>query len=210
MLEVDQNILKRLPPPFEQIRRYVLKRTDVILARSPEAESVVRACGFGGPVLPIGYGVDQDMFPPCNVPSGSTTWTTVAAWLRRAPLRRKGPQDDALEAISLAKCPIDFAIMGEGPYEGRLRQRIDELGLAGRVSIEGWKGLDAVANFFRGLDASLLLSRATPSWKEQFGRTINRVAKLRCARDRLLVRCHSRCHRLWRLDRWRARSHRSC
>ena len=48
VLEVDQNILKRLPPPFEAIRKFVLHRTDHILARSPDAAAVVRAKGYSG------------------------------------------------------------------------------------------------------------------------------------------------------------------
>ena len=59
VIEADQNILKRLPPPFETIRRFVLRRTGLVLSRSPDATAVVRACGFAGPVRPIGYGVDQ-------------------------------------------------------------------------------------------------------------------------------------------------------
>ncbi len=62
VLEVDQNILKRLPPPFEAIRRYVLRRTDLVLSRSPDATAVVRACDYEGPARPIGYGVDQAVF----------------------------------------------------------------------------------------------------------------------------------------------------
>ena len=60
VIEADQNILKRLPPPFETIRRFVLRRTSLVLSRSPDATAVVRACGFKGPVRPIGYGVDRD------------------------------------------------------------------------------------------------------------------------------------------------------
>ena len=44
VLEVDQNILKRLPPPFEAIRRYVLRATDHILSRRPDATAVGRPC----------------------------------------------------------------------------------------------------------------------------------------------------------------------
>ena len=43
VLEVDQNILKRLPPPFEAIRKYVLRHTDHVLSRSPDATDG-RAC----------------------------------------------------------------------------------------------------------------------------------------------------------------------
>src|SRR5262249_35561125 len=64
VLEVDQNILKRLPPPFESIRKHVLARTDHVLSRSPDATAVVRARGYAGPVTPIGYGVDLSTFTP--------------------------------------------------------------------------------------------------------------------------------------------------
>lgn len=170
VLEVDQNILKRLPPPFEQIRRYVLERTDAILVRSPQAESVVRACGFTGPTFPIGYGVDQNLFRPAARPLQRDGNTLRAGYVGRL-CEEKG-LDDALDALALAKCPVELAIMGEGPYEEYLRQRIVDLGLSGRVSIQGWSVLPEVANFIQGLDVSLLLSRATKSWKEQFGRTI--------------------------------------
>lgn len=170
VLEVDQNILKRLPPPFEAIRRYVLKRTDVILARSPEAEQVVRACGFDGPVLPIGYGIDQDLFRPAGHPQPLTGRPLRAGYIGRFS-EEKG-LDELLEAIAAAQCPVELAIMGEGPTEPHLRRRIAELGLARRVSIEGWKGLAEVARLLQRLDVSVLLSRTTPAWKEQFGRTI--------------------------------------
>lgn len=64
VLEVEQNILRRLPPPFEKIRRYVLRQTDVVLSRSTEATVVARASGFTGPVMSLGYGVDQSTFFP--------------------------------------------------------------------------------------------------------------------------------------------------
>ena len=59
VLEVDQNIVKRLPPPFETIRRHVLRHTDLVLARSNDAVVVVRAAGYQGPTELIGYGVDR-------------------------------------------------------------------------------------------------------------------------------------------------------
>lgn len=171
VLEVDQNILKSLPPPFQQIRRYVLQRTDVILARSHEAESVVRECGFRGPVFPIGYGVDQHLFhPPVDRHDKKRGEVLRIGYVGRV-CEEKG-LDDALDAVATAQCKAELVIMGEGPYEARIRERIGELGLADRVTIEGWRGLDAVADVFRGLDVSVLLSRATSSWKEQFGRTI--------------------------------------
>ena len=172
VMEVDQNILKRLPPPFEFIRKQVLTNTDHVLSRSPDATAVVRAKNYAGPVTPIGYGVDQCNFSPLP-PSASTI-------ARDGPLRigyvgrlvdEKG-LDDALNAIARTTTPISLAIMGEGPHEGKLRQRADELGLTARVTFQGWASPAEVATFLRSLDVLVLLTRTTRSVREQFGRVI--------------------------------------
>jgi glycosyltransferase involved in cell wall biosynthesis len=62
--------------------------------------------------------------------------------------------------------------MGEGPYESRLRKRVDGLGLERRVTFRGWGPPSEVADFVRSLDALILLTRTTPHVKEQFGRVI--------------------------------------
>ncbi|EJW11498.1 Poly(glycerol-phosphate) alpha-glucosyltransferase [Rhodovulum sp. PH10] len=172
VLEVDQNILKRLPPPFEAIRRFVLRRTDHILSRSPDATAVVRACGYAGPVTPIGYGVDQDTFRPTAAP--------------RAHEREPGPLtlgyvgrvvvekglDDALDAMAKARTRARLVIMGEGPHLPALQARAAALGLSDRVSFERWGTPNDVAAFIQTLDALVLLTRTTEHVKEQFGRVI--------------------------------------
>jgi glycosyltransferase involved in cell wall biosynthesis len=172
VLEVDQNIEKRLPPPFETIRRYVLQRTDLILSRSPDATAVARAAGFKGVARPIGYGVDRDTFTP-GVQS-------------RAPRRPDAPLrigyvgrlvqekglDDALAAMKRARAPITLHIMGEGPYKQQLQDRVRALDLETRVSFQSWGSHLDVARFLREQDVSLLLTWTTPSVKEQFGRSI--------------------------------------
>jgi glycosyltransferase involved in cell wall biosynthesis len=67
---------------------------------------------------------------------------------------------------------VSLAIMGEGPHEERLRQRIGELGLADRVTMRGWGTPSDVAAFLRSLDVMILLTRTTRSVREQFGRVI--------------------------------------
>lgn len=172
VMEVDQNILKRLPPPFEAIRRRVLRRTDHVLSRSPDATAVVRASGYRGPVTAIGYGVDQDTFQPAGEPhvKGMERRGLRIGYVGRI-VEEKG-LDDALDAMARARSPVSLAIMGEGPHERRLRERIDELGLAGRVSFQGWGPATAVARFLRNIDVLILLTRTTKSVREQFGRVI--------------------------------------
>ena len=168
VLEVDQNILKRLPPPFEGLRRYVLRNTDHILSRSPDATDVVRANGYAGQVSMIGYGVDLQTFRP-----GATM--LHAKGLRLGYVGRLVAEkglDDALDALARVPDDVSLSIMGEGPYEHDLRRRIEELGLGTRVTIQGWSTPQAVADFIRTLDALILLTRTTPVVKEQFGRVL--------------------------------------
>ncbi|MDB5500313.1 MAG: glycosyl transferase, group 1 [Tardiphaga sp.] len=172
VMEVDQNILKRLPPPFEWIRKQVLRNTDHVLSRSPDATAVVRARGYLGPVSRIGYGVDLSNFHPGVEPAiPRTTWPDFRIGYVGRLVEEKG-LDDALEAMMLTAMPVSLAIMGEGPYAERLRQRVAELGLSDRVSFRGWGTPADVAAFLRSLDATVLLTRTTRSVREQFGRVI--------------------------------------
>ncbi|WP_051949210.1 glycosyltransferase [Methylosinus sp. PW1] len=169
VLEVDQNILKTLPPPFETIRRFVLKKCAHILARSPDAEAVVRAGGYEGPVTMIGYGVDQDCFRPDRVapPRGAGVRIGYVGRL----VEEKG-LDDVLDAIARAEARVDLDLIGAGPHEGKLRARVERLGLVERVSFRDWAPPHEVAQFMRGLDALILFTRTTPRVREQFGRVI--------------------------------------
>jgi glycosyltransferase involved in cell wall biosynthesis len=172
VMEIDQNILRRLPPPFEAIRKQVLRHTDHLLSRSPDATTVVRARGYAGLVTPIGYGVDQTTFfpsaGPTTAPQGNRAFRI--GYVGRL-VEEKG-LDDALESMARNAAPVSLAIMGEGPHESRLRQRVREIGLSDRVTFQGWGRPAGVAAFLRSLDALVLLTRTTRTVREQFGRVI--------------------------------------
>lgn len=170
VLEVDQNILKRLPPPFEAIRRYVLARTAVVLVRSPDAEAVVRACGFRGPVMEIGYGVDTATFAPRPAALPQPQGDLMLSYAGRL-IEEKG-LDDVLLAMSRARARVRLAIRGEGPHGTHLRTRVRELGLESAVSFTGWAKPADVADTYRDSHVSVLLTRTTGQVKEQFGRAI--------------------------------------
>lgn len=178
VLEVDQNLLKRLPPPFEAARRWVLSQTDLLLARNAEAEAVCRACGYDGPSMPIGYGVDQTRFRPMDRAGSRAAFGLsgfVLGYVGRL-VEEKG-LDDALDALALTRhtgCApaVTLAIMGEGPHEAALRSRAEKLGVASRVRFLPWGNPERVALFLNALDALALLTRTTRDVREQFGRVI--------------------------------------
>ncbi|PWB88661.1 glycosyltransferase [Methylosinus sporium] len=169
VLEVDQNILKTLPPPFETIRRFVLRKCAHILARSQDAEAVVRACGYEGPVTMIGYGVDQECFRPDGpaAPQGAGLRIGYVGRL----VEEKG-LDDVLDALAQTRSMVSLGLIGAGPHGSKLRARVERLRLGDRVSFRDWAAPQEVAQFMRGLDALVLLTRTTPHVREQFGRVI--------------------------------------
>lgn len=169
ILEVDQNILKTLPAPFETIRRFVLKKCAHVLARSPDAEAVVRASGYDGPVSMIGYGVDQHCFRPDGraAPRGEGLRIGYVGKL----VEEKG-LDDVLDALARTQSMVSLALIGAGPHGVKLRARVERLGLTDRVSFRDWAAPHEVAEFMRGLDALVLFTRTTPHVREQFGRVI--------------------------------------
>jgi glycosyltransferase involved in cell wall biosynthesis len=173
VLEVEQNILKRLPPPFEQIRGYVLRNTDYLLARSAEALAVVRRKGYAGRASLINHVLDQTIFVPRSATStpirGAGEELTIG-YVGRLVVE-KG-LDDVLDAISICAKPARLRIMGDGPYRDRLLARVRELNLGDRVSFLQWSEPRGVAEFIKSLDVLVLMTRTTKAVKEQFGRVI--------------------------------------
>lgn len=170
VLEVDQNIMKKLPLPFEKLRRFILKRTDIVLARSNHAEEVVRACGYTGPAMPIGYGLDDTTFKPAETPSAREPGALRLGYCGRLVVE-KG-LDEALDALAKLPESVTLALKGEGDHEPALRAKVVALGLQKRVTFEGWGKPADVAAFYHRIDISILLTRTTAHVREQFGRAI--------------------------------------
>ena len=169
VLEIDQNLHKRLPAPFEQIRRRVLRQTSHVLGRSENAIQVVRACGYDGPASRIGYGVDRSVFRPLEHPARSPAPEGLTVGYVGRLIEEKGV-GDLIEAVSRAAAPVRLAIMGEGPFRASLVAQAAALGV--RVRFLPWGSPEEVAAFMGGLDVLALLTRTTSTVQEQFGRVI--------------------------------------
>lgn len=174
VLETEQNILRRLPPPFEQIRRLTLRRADLLVTRQAEAEAVSRACGFKGPARCVRYGVDPAIFHPGAAPAqpdGPRLHEGLTLGYVGRMIRDKG-LFDILDALAAGPGDVRLTLVGTGPDCAELQTRVESLGLSGRVRVMDPRPPGEIAAFMRGLDALLLMSRTTPTWKEQFGRVI--------------------------------------
>jgi len=173
VLEVDQNLLKRLPMPFEQIRRTVLHQTSFVLGRSDDALRVVRACGYNGPSARVGYGVDPAVFRPADRDAARAMlgFSHFTVGYAGRLIEEKGV-GDLIEAVGQAAMPLTLAIIGEGPHREALLARAAALGLSDRLRLVPWGAPHEVARFMGGLDVLALLTRTTDRVREQFGRVI--------------------------------------
>jgi glycosyltransferase involved in cell wall biosynthesis len=176
LLETDQNILRKLPPPFQQMRRHMLKETDLLIGRCDEALDVSKACGYVGPTQIVEYGVDRTNFKSEGRWAARKELNVSDDVLNICYVGRLVPYkglDEVLDAMVRAKNRnIILHVLGDGPDRKRFIARYRELGLAGQVKLYPTRPPNEVAQFIQACDLLVLMSRTTRTWKEQFGRVI--------------------------------------
>lgn len=173
VLETEQNINKALPVPFEWIRRKSLAQADWLVSRNPEGIEVCRDKGYAGPATVLPNAVDAELFVPMDRQTARQATGIQGPALgyvgRLVP--EKGLAD-LLQAIAQVGRTVNLYFVGDGPMESELRAQAVALGVSDRVHLTGPKPLDELPSVMNALDALVLPSLTTPSWKEQFGRVI--------------------------------------
>lgn len=163
------NLDRFYPPPFNLFERYNLRHAAHALACNQEAAAIIRRHGYVGPLTIVPQvGVDPLLFTPSLVPPDPTRFT-VGYVGRLVP--EKGLLD-LLDALVGLPDHVQLRIIGDGAQRPILAQRIDALGLAQRVAMLPSVGSTDVPATLQTLDALVLPSRTTPTWKEQFGRIL--------------------------------------
>ena len=164
-----QNIHKRYPPPFAWFERDVLRRAPVAIAGNAEAAEVLWAKNYRGDIAVIPqFGVDPEIFRPAVQPQATRPFTVGYAG---GLLPEKGV-DLLLRACAELPGEWRLRLAGEGNAQAELVALAQTLGIADRVTFEGRMRSGSMPLFYHGLDAFVLPSRTTPSWKEQFGRVL--------------------------------------
>ena len=173
VVETEANIPRTHPFPFKQFRSYTLRHADYAVARQTEGVNVLRVKGYQGPVEVIGNAVDAVLFRPldrqvCKQALGLSGF--VAGYVGRL-IEAKGLMD-IVEGLPKVHGEITFVFVGSGDFQPALQRRVDELGLAARVRFLPPRKMAELPTVMNALDALLLVSRTTATWKEQFGRVI--------------------------------------
>lgn len=170
-----QNLLRRYPPPFAWFESYVLRHSDYAIAGSAEAETVLRAKNYRGPVRVIPqFGVDPDVFPPRAKREAPSFRIGYIGRL----VEEKGV-DVLLRAVAQLDGDWELHLLGSGPLRLHLQTRARELGIAPRVHFDVPRPSVELPTYYAQLDVLVLPSLTRPNWKEQFGRVL--IEAMACA-----------------------------
>lgn len=176
--ETEQNLDKRLPFPFERFRKRTLGAADFLIGRSTEAVQVARGKGYSGPAEALPNAADVSLF---NIKdrdasraalglAGVTPDSKVLGYVGRL-VSAKG-LSDLWAAMRQLPADVHAVVVGEGPERDRWVAATNAPGLKGRVHWLGRRPLEDLPGVVNAMDALVLPSRTTTSWKEQFGRVL--------------------------------------
>ena len=169
------NIDRFYPPPFNLFERYAFRHAAHAFACSAEAAAIIRRHGYTGPltILPQ-FGVDPDLYAPARRDRRNAT--LVVGYIGRL-VPEKGVID-LVEAVARAPS-VRLRLIGDGALRPAIETQIARLGIAERVELRPAVPSTRVPDELRRLDALVLPSRTTRTWKEQFGRIL--VEAMSCA-----------------------------
>ena len=171
--ETEQNISKKLPPPFEQFRRYSLRHADHLVGRSREAVDVARQKGYAGPATVVPNAVDEKCFRPLDRAKCKEHWNAsgfVIGYVGRL-VEEKGIID-AVRALAETPSDVTMLVAGDGPLRSAIEQLAAQLNVLSRLRLVGNVAPHELPTLMNALNVLLLPSRTTPTWKEQYGRVI--------------------------------------
>ncbi|PDV98838.1 glycosyltransferase [Candidatus Chloroploca asiatica] len=173
------NIDRYYPPPFNLFERYNLRHASHALACNQEAAGIIRRHGYRGPLTIVPqFGVDPAIFAPRDdsfeetapfQPSDQRPHFILGYLGRLVP--EKGILD-LVEALAGLPPHVCLHLIGDGSQRPAIEQRIAQLGLGKRVVLKPAINSTDVPIALQSLDALVLPSHTTPSWKEQFGRIL--------------------------------------
>jgi glycosyltransferase involved in cell wall biosynthesis len=165
-----QNLHRRYPFPFSTVERYNLDHAHYAIAGSCDAEVVLRAKRYAGPikVLPQ-FGVDPGLFSPRDGRRSASGEFTIGYMGRL--VEEKGVQI-LLQAVAGLTGNWKLRVIGSGPYAETLQSLSVELHVDKQVDFSDHVPSKLVPSELRGLDVLVLPSLTRRNWKEQFGRVL--------------------------------------
>ena len=174
-----QNIAKRMPPPFSWLRAATYRRAARAWAVGETTAEVLRVTKFARPIDIVPHGVEVTAFTPGRDEDRRRQLGLEGLVIGYAGrfVEEKGVQDLVEAARLLHAIPgpaFTLLLVGAGPLAPEL-ERAAEAGDVRIVVLPAVPHADA-PSIYRLMDLFVLPSRATPRWREQFGRALVEAA----------------------------------
>jgi L-malate glycosyltransferase len=172
-----QNILKRYPPPIEQIQRTVLRRSSFALPVSSDAEEVLRKKGYQGVSTILPPGIDPNVYNPRQ--DGQQLRQRLRGSAEEVIIGYVGYiiEEKGLATLLRALSKLkdlhwSLVVVGTGPYATSFERLARQLGLSQQVRQLGYVPHTDVPLYLSAFDLLVLPSETRGGLKEQFGRVI--------------------------------------
>ena len=163
-----QNLNRRYFPPFSWFESYSYRNAAAI-AGTEAALDVLSAKGFAGSAAVIPqFGVDPEAFRPSA--SGQNDRPFTVGFVGRL-VEAKG-LNTLLPAFERLGDRGRLSIAGDGPLADWTRRYAIARRFSDRVNIPGHVAPEDIPEFLNSVDVLVLPSIPTPTWVEQFGRSL--------------------------------------
>ncbi len=171
VMQVNQNIFKNYPPPFNWLEQRAYRRVDAAYACSETVVEVLRAKGFTKPAPIVPFGVDTERFRLRPAPRMQSEQPLTIGFIGRM-LPGKGLNILADALTSLKDEPWKLLVVGDGPERERFEQQLRAAELMDRAEFTGAIDFAGVPEYFHQMDVMVIPTETTKRIREQFGRVI--------------------------------------
>ena len=169
-----QNVRRTRHAAVERIARYVLRRTDHVIAGNREAIEVLQQQGYTGPATVIPQlGVDTSIFRPRDDAASLRSELGLNGFVTGYVGRFV--QEKGLDVLLKAAARMQDSrvlLIGRGPLQAEIETMAESLGMRQRLTILPALPHQDVPRYLTALDVLVLPSRTTAWWKEQFGHVL--------------------------------------
>jgi glycosyltransferase involved in cell wall biosynthesis len=171
VMQTNQNILHRYPPPFRWMERRAFRRISAAYACSESVVEVLRAKGFKKPAPIVPFGVNTEAFRPRARRSRKPGEPLTIGYIGRM-LPGKGVLVLASALAKIADEPWKLLVVGDGSERESFEKQLAEAGLTQRAEFTGAVSYASMPKQFQRLDLMVIPTETTKRIREQFGRVI--------------------------------------
>ncbi len=176
-----QNITKKFPFYLNLIQQFLFLKSEAILSTGLEQTKVLREQGYQGNCIQFPLWFDSQTF--CLQSNPINIWPETGNQSRKMTLTFCGSffvekgvlflLDTLLQKGEILKNELNIAIVGKGPLENQVLQKIEQLQLNGwQAKYFGTATTLELVNIYNNTNILAVPSQTAAHWKEQFGRVI--------------------------------------